>query len=260
MEDPEVLAAFVDDGARRAFGPTLHIEGDILLFDGWWPAGVRISPRTVAIRAEEPDTKTDALERAADRLVARGLVDLGTDFPLVGAITYAEIALPPVAWNVWSVDPGVAVADLNARAGQDKFLGDDQVTHHGPQEADYSAELGGARRLSGLPASLILTLGVDEGVVDSMTAVLPDCRFISKPLDAVTPDACGSLLPTMMVIDATTAVGREFIMELRAAACGRTVPVVALSNESALPLGADVAFAPTSAPINWVQPIRALLP
>jgi len=259
VEDPEVLDAYIDGGARRAFGPTLHIEGDILLFDGWWPAAVRISPRTIAIRAEEPDTKTDALQRAGDRLVARGLVDLGTDYPLVGAITYAEIALPPVAWNVWSVDPVTAVDDLNARAGQDKFLGDDRSTQ-GPQEADYSAELGGARRLSGLPASLILTLGVDPGVVDSMTAVLPDCRFVSKPLDAVTPDACGSLLPTMMVIDATTAVGREFIMELRAVACGRTVPVVALTDESALPLGADVAFAPTSAPINWVQPIRALLP
>jgi hypothetical protein len=216
-----------------------------------------VSPRTVAIRAEQPDTKTDALERAADRLVARGLTDLGTDFPLVGAITYAEIALPPVAWNVWSLDQATADADLAARAGEDKFLGDD---NREPDEVDYSAELGGARRLSGLPASLILTLGVDQGIVDSMTAVLPDCRFVSKPLDAVTPDACGSLLPTMMVIDASTPVGREFIMELRAAACGRTVPVVALTEETSLPLGADLAFAPQSAPINWVQPIRALLP
>ncbi|HEX3392957.1 MAG TPA: hypothetical protein VHS52_00385 [Acidimicrobiales bacterium] len=257
MEDPEVLAAFIDAGARRAFGPTLHIEGDFLLFDGWWQAALRVSPRTVAIRAEQPDTKTDALERAADRLVARGLTDLGTDFPLVGAITYAEIALPPVAWNVWSLDQATAIADLEARAGEDNFLGDGTRE---PDEADYSAELGGARRLSGLPASLILTLGVDQGVVESMTAVLPDCRFVSKPLDAVTPDACGSLLPTMMVIDATTPVGREFIMELRAAACGRTVPVVALTDETALPLGADLAFAPESAPINWVQPIRALLP
>ncbi len=258
MEDPEVLEAFIDGGARRAFGPTLHIEGDILLFDGWWPAGVRVAGRTIAIRAEEPDTTTDALERAAARLSARGLIDLGTDYPLVGAITYAEIALPPVVWNVWSVDPEVAQHDLNERAGRDKFLGDDHANE--AMEADYTAELGGARRLSGLPASLILTLGVNQEVVESMTAVLPDCRFVSRPLDAVTPDACGSLLPTMMVVDATTAVGQEFIMELRAVACGRTVPVVALTDASALPLGADVAFAPTSAPINWVQPIRALLP
>jgi hypothetical protein len=101
---------------------------------------------------------------------------------------------------------------------------------------------------------------VDQAVADDLAAALADCRFVSKPLTEVTPDACGSLLPTLMVIDATTPVGREFIMELRAAACGRVVPVVALTNDAGVPLGADLAFAPDSAPITWVQPIRALLP
>jgi len=258
VEDPEVLKAFVDEGAKRAFGPNLHVEGDYLLFDGWWQAGIRLSPRTFAVRAEEPPEKTDALERLADRLADMNLVDNGTDFPLVGAITYAEIALPPVAWNVWAPDLAAAVADLEERAGKDAFLGDD--VRDAGMDADYSAELGGARRLSGLPASLILTLGVDQATADSLAAVLPDCRFISKPLDEVTPDACGSLLPTLMLVDATTDVGREFIMELRAAACGRLVPVAVLSTADTLPLGADVAFAPDSQPITWVQPIRALLP
>lgn len=258
MEDPEVLKAFVDEGAKRAFGPTLHVEGDILMFDGWWQAALRVSPRTFAVRAEEPPEKTDALERLADRLADRGLIDAGTDFPLVAVITYAEIALGPVAWNVWAPDAATANSDLNRRAGHDSFLGDD--VSGGPAEADYSAELGGARRLSGLPASLILTLGVDQETADSLAAVLPDCRFVSKPLSEVTPDACGSLLPTLMLVDATTDVGREFIMELRAAACGRLVPVAALSTGPVLPPGADVAFAPGSPPTDWVQAIRALLP
>ncbi len=258
MEDPEVLRAFTDEGAKRAFGPTLHIEGDILFFDGFWQAGLRVSPNTLAIRAEEPPDKTDALERAADLLAARGLTDVGSDYPLVGVITYGEIALGPVAWNVWSIDAATASADLTERAGRDTFLGDDLKAE--PEEADYSAELGGARRLSGLPPSLVLTLGVAHETVDAVAAVLPDCRFVSKPLDEVTPDACGSLLPTLMVVDATTPVGREFVMELRAAACGRLVPVVALTDDGELPLGADVAFAPGSAPVDWVQPIRALLP
>lgn len=258
MDDTEVLQAYVDDGARRAFGPSLHVEGDILMFDGWWQAGVRVSPRTFAVRAEEPPEKTDVLARLAGRLAARGLSDVGTDYPLVGVITYAEIALGPVAWNVWSADAATANFDLSTRAGHDTFLDDD--VSGGPTEADYSAELGGARRLSGLPASLVLTLGVDQGVADSMAAALPDCRFVSKPLTEVTPDACGSLMPTLMVVDATTPVGREFIMELRAAACGRVVPVVALTTEPGVPLGADLAFPPDSAPITWVQPIRALLP
>ncbi|PZS21275.1 MAG: hypothetical protein DLM54_04575 [Acidimicrobiales bacterium] len=258
MEDQEVLSAYVDEGARRAFGPTLHVEGDILMFDGWWQAALRVSPRTFAVRAEEPPKPTDVLECLADRLAGRALSDVGSDFPLVGVITYAEIALGPVAWDVWSPDPATANFDLNQRAGHDTFLGDDVSGE--PSEADYSAELGGARRLSGLPASLILTLGVDQGIADSLAAALPDCRFVSKPLTEVTPDACGSLLPTLMVVDATTDVGREFIMELRAAACGRLVPVAALTTDPGVPLGADLAFAPDSATVDWVQPIRALLP
>ncbi|MBA3268813.1 MAG: hypothetical protein H0T70_11235 [Acidimicrobiia bacterium] len=258
MEDQEVLKAFTETGARRAFGPTVHIEGDILFFDGFWQAGLRVSPRTIAVRAEEPPDPTDVLERAAQLLAARGLTDVGSDYPLVGVITYGEIALGPVAWNVWSVDPATAVDDLNERAGRDSFLGDDLKNE--PAEADYTAELGGARRLSGLPPSLVLTLGVASETTESLAAVLPDCRFVSKPLDAVTPDACGSLLPTLMVIDATTPVGREFVMELRAAACGRLIPVVALTDDGEMPLGADLAFAPGSATDDWVKPIRALLP
>ncbi|MFN2608851.1 MAG: hypothetical protein ABR511_13335 [Acidimicrobiales bacterium] len=258
MEDTEVLRAFVDEGAKRAFGPSLHVEGDILMFDGWWQTAVRVSPRTFAVRAEEPPEPTDALDRLAGRLGDRGLADVGTDYPLVGVITYAEIALGPVAWSVWAPDAATADADLSERAGRDAFLGDDR--RDSPTEADYSAELGGARRLSGLPASLILTLGVDQPTSDALAAALPDCRFINKPLTEVTPDACGSLMPTLMVVDATTPVGREFVMELRAAACGRLVPVAVLSTDDALPLGADVAFAPDSAPVTWVQPIRALLP
>ena len=258
MEDQEVLEAFTGEGARRAFGPSVHIEGDILFFDGYWQAALRVSPRTIAVRAEEPPEATDVLDHVAELLAARGLSDVGSDYPLVGVITYGEIALGPVAWTVWSVDAATANADLNERAGQDTFLGDDLKT--APEAADYTAELGGARRLSGLPPSLVLTLGVPAETADSLAAVLPDCRFVSKPLDEVTPDACGSLLPTLMVVDATTPVGREFVMEMRAAACGRLVPLVALTDDGEVPLGADVAFTPGSAPGDWVGPIRALLP
>ena len=257
MEDREVLEAFTGEGARRAFGPTVHVEGDILFFDGYWQAALRVTSRTIAVRAEEPPDQTDVLVRLAEMLEARGLTYVGSDYPLVGVITYGEIALGPVAWNVWSVDAATTDADLNERAGHDTFLGDSMKTE---PEADYTAELGGARRLSGLPPSLVLPLGVAPETADSLAGVLPDCRFVSKPLEEVSPDACGSLLPTLMVVDATTPVGREFVMEMRAAACGRLVPVVALTHDGEVPLGADIAFTPGSAPGDWVAPIRALLP
>ena len=258
MEDSQVVEAFVNEGAKRAFGPTLHVEGDYLFFDGWWQAAIRISPRTFAVRSEEPPEETDVAERMGAALTACGLQDVGTDFPIIGAITYSEIALPPVVWSVWAPDDETAEAELNERAGRDAFLGDE--TSPVPTDMDYGAELGGARRLSGLPPSLVLALGVDTATTDDLAAVLPECRFESRALEAVTPDVCGSLLPTLMLVDATATTGREFIMEMRAAACGRVIPVVALTPDGSVPLGADIAVDPATPPLAWVQRIRALLP
>ena len=258
MEDHQVVEAFVNEGAKRAFGPTLHVEGDYLFFDGWWQSAIRISHQTFAIRNEEPPDETDVADRLGTALAARGLRDLGTDFPIIGAITYSEIALPPVAWSVWAPDAETGAAELNERAGRDAFLGDE--TSPIPQDMDYGAELGGARRLSGLPPSLVLALGVDRGTIDDLGEALPDCRFESRALEAVTPDVCGSLLPTLMLIDATAEQGRNFIMEMRAAACGRVVPVVALAPGAVVPLGADAAVDPDTPPPSWVEKIRGLLP
>ncbi len=181
---------------------------------------------------------------------------MGADYPLVAAITYVDIALQPVPWIVWSLDGVTAAADLSEKAGGDKFLGDYSGE---PEEVDFSAELGGGRRLSGLPASLILTVGIDQGTVEAMTAALPDCRFVSRALDSVTADGCRSLLPNMIVVDATDRAGRDLIMELQVPG-GRLVPVVAVTDDAALPAGADLAFSPTSADATWVERIHALLP
>ncbi|HEX2042484.1 MAG TPA: hypothetical protein VHF24_07590 [Acidimicrobiales bacterium] len=258
MEDLEVVRAFVAEGAKRAFGPSLHIEGDVLFYDGWWQASVRVSPRVFAVRDEEPPDDTPVLQGLADALAARRLEDVGTDFPLVGVITYSEIALGPVGWSVWAPDADTAQSDLHERVGRDAFLGDEVSPT--PVEPDYGAELGGARRLSGLPPSLVLALGVDADQTAVLADVLTECRFECRPLEAVTPDICGSLLPTLMLVDATTQAGREFIMEMRAAACGRFVPVVAVSGDAGVPLGADIAVDPATAAATWADSIRRLLP
>lgn len=252
-----MVQAFVDQGAKRAFGPTLHIEGDFLFFDGWWQAAMRVSLDTFAVRAEDPPAETDVVEQMDAALKAKGLENHGTDFPLVGAITYTEIALPPVAWSVWAPDAGHAEEALAARAGRDAFLGDE--TSPIPVDVDYGAELGGARRLSGLPPAVVLALGVDPAATDVLTPLLAECRFEARSLDATSPDVCNSLLPSLVLVDATADVGRNFIMELRAAACGRTVPVVAVTPDGT-PAGADAAVDPVTGPASWVEPIRNLLP
>ncbi len=258
MDDLEVVRAFVEEGARRAFGPSLHIEGDVLFYDGWWQASVRVSPRVFAVRDEDPPDDAPVLHRLTNALARKRLEDMGSDFPLVAVITYAEIALGPVGWSVWAPDVGTAEADIHERVGRDSFLGDEASAT--PVEFDYSAELGGARRLSGLPSSLILALGVEARQTEALAELLPDCRLERRPLEAVTPDICGSLLPTLMLVDATSPAGRELIQEMRAAASARFVPIVAVSGETGVPLGADIAVEAAKPPADWAEPIRRLLP
>ena len=256
MEDKEVIAAFVHEGARTAFGPSLHLEGDCLFFDGWWQASFRISPQAFAVRNEAAPRETDVLEQVALELSALGMQPVETNPALLYAITYTEIALGLVQWQVWAADAAAANAAIAARAGADAFLGDysDEL-----KEADYSAEIGGARRTAGLPPSIVLTVGVDQEETRALQAHMSDCRFETRTFDTITPEMCGSIIPTVVVIDATGQTGKEFVMELRAAACGRFLPVAALTTDKQVPLGADIALDPAD-PQTWVDPIRRLLP
>jgi hypothetical protein len=258
MKDEEVIEAFVDGQARRAFGPTLHVEGNVLFFDGWWQAIMRIGPDAYAIRAEEAPDSSDIVERLSDYLAAKGLQNLGEEFPLIWAITLQEFALGPVNWSLWSSDLATGEAALDKRVGHDAFLGDE--VSGVPSDPDFNAELGGARRISGLPPSLVLTIGLEPATVDRLYSSLPECRFESRSLKEVTPEICSSFVPTLMVINATEVEGREFIMELKAAACGRVIPVVAVTTDAAPPLGADTAVSPDDDPVRWAQPVRSLLP
>jgi hypothetical protein len=256
MEDSQVISAFVHEAARTAFGPSLHLEGDCLFFDGWWQACFRISPQAFALRNEDPPRETDALKLLAAELSATGMEPVDVNPDLLYAITYTEIALGLVQWQVWSADAQTAKAALAARAGADAFLGDytDEF-----KEADYSAEIGGARRTAGLPPSIILTVGLEDDDTRALQGHLSDCRFETRSFDAITPEMCGSIIPTVVLIDATGQTGKDFVMELRAAACGRFLPVAAVTTDTQVPLGADVALEPAN-PAGWVDTIRRLLP
>lgn len=258
MEDSEVIVTFIHDGARTAFGPSLHLEGDCLFIDGWWQACFRISPKAFAIRNEAPPRETDVLLQLAKELEASGMQPVDTNPSLLYAITYTEIALGLVQWEVWAADSAAAEAAIAERAGADAFLGD-YATDEPFKEADYTAELGGARRAAGLPPSIVLTVGVANEKTRALQTHLTDCRFETRTFDTIQPEMCGALIPTVVLIDATEQTGKEFVMELRAAACGRFLPVAAITTDTQLPLGADIALDPAD-PDTWVDPIRRLLP
>jgi hypothetical protein len=258
MEDSAVIHAFVHEGATTAFSPNLHLEHDCLFFDGWWQACFRISPDVFSIRNEPPPRETDVCDRLREKLTERGLQHVDSNPDLLYTITYTEIALGLVAWDIYASDPAAAKAALSARAGADAFLGD-YDTDEPFKEADYTAELGGARMLAGMPPSVVLTVGVDEDSARVLQSHMSDCRFVTHTFDTIQPEMCGAIIPTVVLVDASQPVGKEFVMELRAAACGRFLPVAAVTPDNVVPLGADMALDPTD-PNSWVDPIRRVLP
>lgn len=257
VEDHEVIQAFVRQATRRAFGPQLHVEGDALLLDGWWHSAFRVSTTTFLVRNEEPPGGSSVLIDVAGELAAEGLQQVGVDLPLIQPVTYAELSLGSVSWALWSTDLASAEHALAERAGAESFF-EESAGSDAP--VDFRAELGGARRLAGLPPSLILTVGLGPEQVRPLEEAFPDCRVESRSLATFTPDACGALIPSVILVDATAQAGREFVMELRASACGRFLPVAALTAGGEAPLGADLALDPGQGPSGWIGPLRDLLP
>ncbi|HVE47348.1 MAG TPA: hypothetical protein VNA57_11460 [Acidimicrobiales bacterium] len=264
MDDAQVLTAFALEGARKAFGPMLHIEGDNLYLDGWWQAAMRIADNTFIVRDEEPPVETTLMADLKAALTGKGLEQVGADLPGVTMITYTEFTLGGASWIVWAPDLATGELNLNARVTRETFFEEAESAESGlvgdeSHLVGSSAELGGARRIAGLPPALVLAIGVQGDTAKQLEAVLSGCQVKTVPFDAGL-DTCSRIIPTLVVVDATDQAGLNFIMELRVAACGRFLPVAALTPSSEVPLGAEVVLDPTADPAGWVPPLRALLP
>ena len=256
-----MIDAFLRDGAKRAFGPSLHIEGDALFLSGWWHAVLRVAPGVFAVRNEEPREEAPALGELTTALREIGLSEVAVDHPLIQPITYTELSLGQVSWALWASDLATGDAALRVRAGAETFLTDAPFTEPvEPVSADFSAELGGARRVAGLPSALVLTVGLEPDRVKELEQALEDVRVESRPLGGFPASACGALIPGVVVVDASGQEGREFIMELRTEACGRFIPVAAVTETAERPPGADETLDPRVPPVAWVPLLQALLP
>ena len=242
-------------GARHAFGSKLHIEGDCLSYDGWWEVAFRISPDTFALRNEEPPEQSKVVDDVAAVLRANGAQPVEANLALLVAITYTVIDLGAADWTIWSADAATAEAALSARAGHDTFLHDSPLAGQDPTA--YVAEMGGARRSAGLPAFVVLTVGVDAATAAAMAGALADCRIESRTLEEVRSDDCGKVMANLVIVDATSQRGKDFLVDVRAD--GSFVPLVAISPEPSL-IGADATVDCTLAPSEWAGHIRSLLP
>lgn len=256
VDDKDVVEAFCNASSRNAFGPLVHVERNVLLLSGWWHVAVRIAPDTFIVREEDPPFECTVQADLAGQLSAQGLHKVGLDLPAIQPIVYAELSLGGSSFALWAPDLETGEKTLAARVSEESFLSssvDDSVA------ADFSAELGGARRVAGLRPAFVLGVGIPQAQTDELQLALANCRFESTTFDETPPSVCGTMLPALVLVDATERTGQEFIMELRTEACGRFLPVAALTRaESAL--GADIVLDPDSEPRTWVEPLRALLP
>lgn len=265
MDDRGVIEAFVNERAQQAFGETLHVEGDVLILDGYWHICLRVGDNAFIVRAEETPIESTVPAQIAEVLTARGLSHVATDLPGLTVLTMSKASLGYVSWAVWATDPAAGHAAVAAAVNEESFLEMGGTEWLAPatgdvEGKDYSAEYHGARRLAGLPTSLVLTVGVDDDRMAKLGLVLEDCHFITKQLGEINADACCSLIPTLVLVNATSQTGAEFVMQVREAACGRVIPVVAVTPDATTPLGADAAVAAGTDPTGWADTIRNLLP
>lgn len=258
MDDKEVVEALIA-GERASYGPSLHIEGDILYLFGWWHLAFRLAPNAFMIRNDDGEEETRFIEMVGDCLAKRGLLKVRDDHPLVQAITYTEMSLAGPSWSIWATDVKRGDTALAAKAGADS-IPRGLIEEDLQEVRDFSAEMEGARRIAGLAPSVVLTVGVEPDRVLALQVALPECRFEQRQFGEIRPEACSTVSPALALVEASEQQGREFIMELRAVACGRFLPVAAVSRTSERPLGADVALSPADPADTWKEALVKLLP
>jgi hypothetical protein len=244
----------------------LYFVRDALVLDGWWHTAFRVGPDTFIVRTDEPPRATTVIDDLAAALSAQGLGHVADDLPTITALAYAQLSLGTgVSWALWARDRAAGEATLAARVDPESSLQAAEPGVLDPEGAmamqpvvDLSAELEGARRMAGVPESVIVAVGLDDAVVNQLRPAIPECRLETLPLETAL-GACGMLSPALVLVNAADRAGKEFIMEFRADACGRFLPVVAVTSDE-LPLGADEVLDPGDDPPTWVQPLRRLLP
>ncbi|MGH2772537.1 MAG: hypothetical protein ACRDIU_05310 [Actinomycetota bacterium] len=259
MDDEQVIKAFLG-GDRAGYGPNLHIEAETLFAFGWWHLSFRLQPDAFLVRHFEGGDEKPWVEAVGKALEEKGLHKVMDDHPLVQPITYTEMSLAGPPWSVWAVDEPTGELALMTRAGADSAPRGLTGADSGGIVGDFGAEMEGARRIAGLPPTVVLSVGLPPQRVRELQAILPECRFEHRQFGEIDPWACSDVGAVLMLVDTSEQRGKEFLMELRAAACGRFLPVAAVAPGADLPAGADVILDPAGESNSWKEPLVKLLP
>lgn len=277
MSDVGLVEAFVG-GAREGSVPGLQVQGDTLYVSGWWHAALRVSPEVFIVRAEPPPDPVPVFDLLVVALEAVGLQSVeGGDNPLIDMITYVTADVSGLTWDVWAHSAERAAEAIARRAGSETApppgadggfdpLFDspgEPLTENLPGNyGDISGEFARAL-LDGMPTPVVVAVGLPGDVVTNLEATLPRCRVESRTLDDAL-SACGVLKPDLVLVDTADERGRRFVLELRAEACGRSIPVVAVdAGDSAgdeVPPGATLTLDARTGPVAWQDELVSLLP
>jgi hypothetical protein len=257
MDDAEVIDAFLEDGSGAVFSPSLNVERGCLKLDGWWSAAFRVTGRTVLVRDEPAPDGSSVVSELATALTARGLTPLGADFPAIVLLTYTVLDLGYAPWVLWSTDRATGEAELNAKATEESFLegGPASGASPEPQNTDHAR---GGRRVAGMPTRVLLAVGLADDATATLEDGLADCRVERRALGEIAPDECGSLLPTLVLVDATGPTGSAFVVALQASDAVRA-PVVAVTTAGEMRAGADATVDATRSPDAWLPLLHDLL-
>jgi len=104
---------------------------------------------------------------------------------------------------------------------------------------------------------------LDEGsaAVDDLAAALADCRFESRAFGEIDPAGCASLLPTLVLVDATGAAGvsdLDLDLDLDPDHVAGA-PIVALTTDGEVRAGVDATVDVTAPAKAWVRMVQDLL-
>lgn len=257
MDDSQVIDAFLEGGSGAVFGPSLNVELGALKLDGWWSAALRLSDRTVLVRDEEAPSESTVVADLTATLGARGLVPLGGDFPGILLLTYTILDIGYAPWSLWSTDRASGEADLNAKATEESFLEGSSPSAPAP-EAQNTDHARGARRIAGAPTRVVVTVGISDHAAAALESGLADCRFEHRDFGDIKPADCGSLLPTLVLVDATAPVGAAFAVDLQASDAV-AAPVVAVTAGGEMRAGADATVDAAIPAGAWLPLLRDLL-
>lgn len=273
MSDLDLVEAFVR-GATSGSVPGLQVQGDTLYVAGWWHAALRVSADAFIVRAETPPDPVPVFDLLAVALEQAGLriVD-GGDNPLINPITYVTADVSGLEWELWAPSAERGAEAIAQRAGAETappsgsesgFDLDAWDTPGKPLTENLPGEYGDISKefaralLDGMPTPVVVAVGLPDDVVTDLEALLPACRVESRGLDDALP-ACGMLKPDLVLVESGGHRGRNFIMELRAEACGRVIPIAAVTRDP-VPAGANVTLDSGAGPLAWQEQLLELLP